>query len=131
MQPIPQQSPGQQFAGQQQVIGGIPAQGYAVPQGMMIGVLPSNGSATAGMVLGIISMSFSVLSPLSGFLCCFISLPLAFCGVIASHIGYNGSKTSGIGNGSAVAGLILNWLQILLVFIPIMFVMGIGFGSTV
>lgn len=123
MQPIPQQIPVQQYASPQ-VIGGIPSQGYAAPQGMMIAVLPTNGAATAGMVLGIVSMSLSVLSPLVFFMCCFVSIPLAIAGVIASHVGYNGSKTSGIGNGQAIAGLVLNWLQILLTIVPILLFTG-------
>jgi len=129
MQPIPQQIPVQQYASPQ-VIGGIPSQGYAVPQGMMIAVLPTNGSATAGMVLGIVSMSLSVLSPLTFFMCCFVSIPLAIAGVIASHIGLSSSKTIGVGNGQAIAGLVLNWLQILMIFIPIMAFTGTGFVST-
>ncbi len=126
--PQPQQIPVQQYASPQ-VIGGIPTQGYAAPQGMMIAVLPTNGAATAGMVLGIVSMSLSVLSPLLFFACCFVSLPMAVAGVISSHIGFSGSKTSGVGNGQAVAGLVLNWLQILMIFIPIMAFTGTGFLS--
>jgi len=129
MQP-PQQFPAQQ-AGGPYVVGAIPSPVYGIQQGVVIAAAQSNGSATAGMVLGIISMSLSVLSPLMFFMCCFVSLPLAFFGMIFSHVGYSNSKTTGLGNGQAVAGLVLNWLQLLMVFIPIMAIMGVGFFSTV
>ena len=113
-----------------QVVGQVTHQVVGVQPNMILVQNPTNGSATAGMVLGIVSMSFSVLSPLTWFLCCFISIPLAFFGVIFSHIGYSNSKQTGVGNGQAITGLILNWLQLLMVFIPIMAIMGIGFMET-
>jgi hypothetical protein len=134
MQP-PQQFPPQQFPPQQvggpNMVGGMPSPGYGIQQGMVFVTAQNNGSATAGMVLGIVSMVLSVLSPLTYFTCCFVSLPLAFFGMICSHIGYSNSKTTGVGNGQAIAGLVLNWLQLLMVFIPIMVFMGVGFFSTV
>jgi hypothetical protein len=134
MQP-PQQFPPQQFPPQQvggpNMVGGMPPPGYGIQQGMVFVTAQNNGSATAGMVLGIVSMVLSVLSPLTYFTCCFVSLPLAFFGMICSHIGYSNSKTTGVGNGQAIAGLVLNWLQLLMVFIPIMVFMGVGFFSTV
>jgi len=75
-------------------------------------VMPTNGSATAGLVFGIISIIISVISPFFLFSCCFVSVPMAIIGVIFSHIGYDRSKQIGIGNGNAVGGLILNWLQV-------------------
>jgi hypothetical protein len=113
------------------MVGGMPPPGYGIQQGMVFVTAQNNGSATAGMVLGIVSMVLSVLSPLTYFTCCFVSLPLAFFGMICSHIGYSNSKTTGVGNGQAIAGLVLNWLQLLMVFIPIMVFMGVGFFSTV
>ena len=134
MQP-PQQFPPQQFPPQQvggpNMVGGMPSPGYGIQQGMVFVTAQNNGSATAGMVLVIVSMVLSVLSPLTYFTCCFVSLPLAFFGMICSHIGYSNSKTTGVGNGQAIAGLVLNWLQLLMVFIPIMVFMGVGFFSTV
>jgi|MEHZ01.6.fsa_nt_MEHZ011627094.1_2 hypothetical protein len=131
----PQQFPPQQFPPQQvggpNMVGGMPSPGYGIQQGMVFVTAQNNGSATAGMVLGIVSMVLSVLSPLTYFTCCFVSLPLAFFGMICSHIGYSNSKTTGVGNGQAIAGLVLNWLQLLMVFIPIMVFMGVGFFSTV
>jgi hypothetical protein len=129
MQP-PQQFPPQQVGGPN-MVGGMPSPGYGIQQGMVFVTAQNNGSATAGMVLGIVSMVLSVLSPLTYFTCCFVSLPLAFFGMICSHIGYSNSKTTGVGNGQAIAGLVLNWLQLLMVFIPIMVFMGVGFFSTV
>ena len=126
----PQQFPPQQVGGPK-MVGTIPSPAYGIQQGMVFATAQNNGSATAGMVLGIVSMILSVLSPLMFFACCFVSLPLAFFGMIFSHIGHSNSKTTGVGNGQAVAGLILNWLQLLMVFIPIMALMGVGFFSTV
>ncbi|HII89628.1 MAG TPA: hypothetical protein HA247_01285 [Candidatus Thalassarchaeaceae archaeon] len=37
---------------------------------------------------------------------------MALAGVAFSHAGLSNSKTSGVGNGQAVAGLILNYIQI-------------------
>jgi len=51
--------------------------------------------------------------------CCIVSLPLALLGIIFSHIGYSNAKTTGVGKGQAIAGLILNWPQLLLGIIPI------------
>ena len=129
MQP-PQQFPPQQVGGPN-MVGAMPSPAYGIQQGMVFVNAQNNGSATAGMVLGIVSMVLSVLSPLMFFACCFVSLPLAFIGMIFSHIGHSNSKTTGVGNGQAVAGLVLNWLQLLMVFIPIMAFMGVGFFSTV
>jgi len=98
--------------------------GQPQPAGMMATttvIMPSsNGSATWGMILGIISMIISVVGgPFSGGLCCFISLPIAFIGMILSHIGSSAAKNSGVGRGEATAGLVLNWLQLLVIVIGI------------
>jgi len=74
--------------------------------------LPSNSAAAAGMVLGIVSLIFTVIAPAFFFFCCFLSMPMALAGVAFSHAGLSNSKTSGVGNGQAVAGLILNYIQI-------------------
>lgn len=76
--------------------------------------LPSNSAAAAGMVLGIVSLVFTVIAPLFLFFCCFLSLPMALVGVAFSHAGLSNSRTSGVGNGQAVAGLILNYIQVAL-----------------
>jgi len=37
---------------------------------------------------------------------------MALVGVAFSHAGLSNSRTSGVGNGQAVAGLILNYIQV-------------------
>ena len=74
--------------------------------------LPSNSAAAVGMVLGIVSLVFTDIAPLFFFFCCFLSLPMALVGVAFSHAGLSNSRTSGVGNGQAVAGLILNYIQV-------------------
>ena len=120
-----QSIPPQQIA--PQIVGQVSSHVMAHPAGMVIIQNQSNGAATTGMVLGIISMVISVLSPLTWFVCCVVSIHLAFIGVIFSHVGYSTSKTTGFGGGQALTGLILNWMQLLMVFIPIMVFMGVGF----
>jgi hypothetical protein len=112
MQPAPQQFPAQPLVG-------ATTSPYGLQQTIVIGIPQSNGFATAGMVLGIISMMFSAMAPFMFLICCIVSLPLALLGIIFSHIGYSKAKTTGIGKGQAIAGLILNWPQLLLGIIPI------------
>ena len=108
MQSVPPQIPSQ-------IVGQIPTQAHGAQPGIIMIQNVTNSSATTGMVLGIVSMPLTVLSPLSFFLCCFFSIPLAFLGMIFSHAGYSKSKATGIGKGQAISGLILNWFQLLLV----------------
>ena len=86
-------------------------------------VPPSNGMATAGLILGIISMGTSLISPLFLFSCCLLSVPMAVLGAIFSHIGYSQSRTFEVGRGAAVSGLVLNWLQILMTIPTLVFMM--------
>jgi hypothetical protein len=88
-------------------------------QGMVFVVAHNNASATAGLVLGIIAMVFSIMAPFFFLICCIFSIPLAFLGIIFSHIGYFNAKKTGVGKRQAIAGLILNWPQLLLGLIPI------------
>jgi len=99
-----------QFANQEKNHPHHPSQSYIHPNFV---IFPSNNSATVGMVLGIVSIIFSILGVFSGGLCCIISIPAALGGVVASHMGYNYSKKVGVGSGSAITGLILNWLTVL------------------
>lgn len=86
-----------------------------------------NGSATAGMVLGIISVILTILSPLFIGVCLFVSIPMAFFGLIFSMVGFSAAKQrSGYGTGQAVTGLILNFLQLLVVILPVLFVLFSG-----
>ena len=117
MQP-PQQSPSL-LVGSPNMEGATPFHANGNQQGMVFVVAHNNASATAGLVLGIIAMVFSIMAPFFFLNCCFFSIPLAFLGIIFSHIGYSNAKTTGIGKRQAIAGLILNWPQLLLGLIPI------------
>lgn len=118
MQPTPQQFPAQPLGGPNQV--GATTSPYGLQQIVVIGAPgQSNGFATAGMVLGIISMMFSLMAPFMFLICCIVSLPLALLGIIFSHIGYSNAKATGVGKGQAIAGLILNWPQLLFGIVPI------------
>lgn len=116
MQP-PQQSP--LLVGRPDMEGAMPPHAYGNQQGMVFAVAQNNASATAGLVLGIIAMVFSIMAPFFFLICCVFSIPLAFLGIIFSHIGYSNAKTTGVGKRQAIAGLILNWPQLLLGIIPI------------
>lgn len=90
-----------------------------------------NGSATAGMVLGIISVILTILSPFLVGICLFVSIPMAFFGLIFSMVGLSAAKQrSGYGTGQAVTGLILNFLQLLIVILPVLFVLFTGMAYT-
>jgi len=104
----------------------IPIAGHPLQQNFV--VQPTNGGATAGLVFGILSILISAIGgPLSLGLCCFVSIPMAAVGVVFSHIGYSRSKVVGVGNGNAVGGLILNWLQVGLALILIfLLILGIS-----
>lgn len=116
MQP-PQQPP--LLVGRPDMEGAMPPHAYGNQQGMVFAVAQNNASATAGLVLGIIAMVFSIMAPFFFLICCVFSIPLAFLGIIFSHIGYSNAKTTGVGKRQAIAGLILNWPQLLLGIIPI------------
>jgi hypothetical protein len=117
MQP-PQQFPSL-LVGSPNMEEAMPSHPYGNQQGMVFATAHNNSSATAGLVLGIISMVFSIMAPFFFLICCFFSIPLSFLGIIFSHIGYSNAKTTGVGKRQAIAGLILNWPQLLLGLIPI------------
>ncbi len=117
MQP-PQQSPSL-LVGSPNMEGATSPYANGNQQGMVFVVAQNNASATAGLVLGIIAMVFSIMAPFFFLICCIFSIPLAFLGIIFSHIGYFNAKKTGVGKRQAIAGLILNWPQLLLGLIPI------------
>jgi len=117
MQP-PQQSPSL-LVGSPNMEGATSPYANGNQQGMVFAVAQNNASATAGLALGIIAMVFSIMAPFFFLICCFFSIPLSFLGIIFSHMGYSNAKTTGVGKGQAIAGLILNWPQLLLGLIPI------------
>ncbi|NCG42223.1 MAG: hypothetical protein GWO84_01620 [Euryarchaeota archaeon] len=106
--------------GRPDVKGAKPPHAYENQQEMVFGVSRNNASATAGVVLGIAAMVFSIMSPFFFLICCIFSIPLAFLGIIFSHIGYFNAKKTGVGKSEAIAGLILNWPSFLLGLIPIL-----------
>ena len=115
--------PPQQFlsplVGSPNMVGAMPSPAYGIQQDMVFVTAQNNAFATTGMVLGIIAMVFSIMAPFFFLICCFFSIPLSFLGIIFSHIGYSNAKTTGVGKRQAIAGLILNWPQLLLGLIPI------------
>ena len=117
MQP-PQQFPSL-LVGSPTMEGAMPSHAYGNQQGTVFAVAQNNASATAGLVLGIIAMVFSIMAPFFFLICLIFSIPLAFLGIIFSHIGYFSAKKTGVGKRQAIAGLILNWPQLLLGLIPI------------
>jgi hypothetical protein len=117
MQP-PQQFPSL-LVGNPTMEGAMPPHTYGNQQGMVFVVAQNNTSATAGLVLGIIAMVFTIMAPFFFLICCIFSIPLSLLGIIFSHIGYSNAKNTGVGKGQAIAGLILNWPQLLLGLIPI------------
>ena len=117
MQP-PQQSPSL-LVGSPNMEGATSPYANGNQQGMVFAVAQNNASATAGLALGIIAMVFSIMAPFFFLICCIFSIPLSFLGIIFSHIGYFNAKTTGVGKRQAIAGLILNWPQLILGLIPI------------
>ncbi|HJM19195.1 MAG TPA: hypothetical protein QF802_01900 [Candidatus Thalassarchaeaceae archaeon] len=119
------QPPQPQIIGQPAVLTGQPTMGHAPIQVTNVMMNQSNGAATASMIMGIISF----LMFLSGFIlwgaqCC--SMPLAIIGVALGHVGYGNSKTTGVGGGEAMIGLILNWLQVGLLLIGLILILIFG-----
>ena len=114
-------------ANQNQTIGG-----FGNPHlSQQIIIVPSNGMATTGLVFGIISMIISLFSPLFLFSCCLLSVPMALLGALFSHLGYSQSRTNGVGGGAAVAGLVLNWMQILIgIGLLFLLILGIALPSS-
>lgn len=115
----PQQQPPSLLVGSPTMEGATPSHPYGNQQGTVFAVAQNNASATAGLVLGIIAMVFSIMAPFFFLICLIFSIPLAFLGIIFSHIGYFNAKKTGVGKNQAIAGLILNWPQLLLGIIPI------------
>lgn len=95
---------------------------YAQPQQMIV---VSQGGGGAGLAIT------SMIMGITGFVFTFI--PYASCltpvlvllGIIFGHIGLSKSKTTGIGRGQAIAGLVLSYLTLLVwafVFVFLLYV---------
>jgi len=104
------------------VVGEVPVIPHPTGLQSQLTITHTNERATVGLILGIFSLSISILSPLSGFLCFFVSFPLAILGYDLSSKGFNRSKEIGIGNVQSVVGMILNGMVMLAgVFLLLLF----------
>lgn len=109
-------------------VGGMPATGgYPHPanyQNVGIGIMPMSGMCVASMVLGVIS--------LVTFFGCPLMVILGIPGVICGHMGLAEIRRSGNnmqGTGMAIAGLVMNYLAVLVaavIFLLVAFVFGVG-----
>jgi len=83
-------------------------------QSVMISTNSGNGSATTGLVMGILGLTFFVLSFVP-FLCFFffISWIFGILAVVFGHVGYSQAKTIGVGEGQGIAGFVLGYLTII------------------
>lgn len=79
---------------------------------METAVSEKNGLATAGMVLGIIALAI-VWIPVLGL----AALPLALVGTPLAGVGFARSKRSGAGRGTAIAGLVLGIVALIMFFV--------------
>tara|TARA_B100000676_G_scaffold306438_1_gene362676 strand:+ start:480 stop:899 length:420 start_codon:yes stop_codon:yes gene_type:complete len=104
--------------------GGTGEQGQSGPyvQPMMM-MQPSNDEATWSMVLGIVTWFSWISSPILCFTACVVPFS-TIGGVILGHVGIRkASETNGLNKGMAIAGLIMNYLSV------VMFVLAAaGFG---
>ncbi len=83
----------------------------------MMMIESSNGQATASMVLGIVTWVLHFLTPVIGFTCC-IAPFTTIAGVITGHIGLTNSKQmNGLGKGMAIAGVVMNYISVILYLI--------------
>ncbi|MAR47328.1 MAG: hypothetical protein CMA41_05960 [Euryarchaeota archaeon] len=83
-------------------------------QSVMISTNSGNGSATTGLVMGILGLTFFVLSFVP-FLCFFffISWIFGILAVVFGHVGYSQAKTIGVGEGQGITGFVLGYLTII------------------
>jgi hypothetical protein len=110
-------------------VGTMPAAGsYPQPvsyQHVGVGVMPMSGMCVASMVMGIIAVV--------SFLGCPLSIILGIPGVVCGHMGLAEIKRSGNnmqGTGMGIAGLILNYLAILIgVAFLLLVVFAVGLGA--
>lgn len=78
----------------------------AVPMAQPMGVQPSNGMGVAGLVLGVVSISFFGLGFVIPFLMCFSTIP-GILGIVFGGIGLSqASQGLATNKGAAVTGLV-------------------------
>ena len=96
----------------QEVVGNKAVSGpYVQPMMMM---QPSNDEATWSMVLGIVTWISWISSPVLCFTVCIVPFS-TIGGVILGHVGNRkASEMNGLNKGMAIAGLIMNYLSIVM-----------------
>ena len=84
---------------------------YAQPQQMIVVSQGGGGAGLAitSMVMGITALVFTFIPYAS----CLTPV-LVLLGIIFGHIGLSKSKSSGLGRGQAIAGLVLSYLTLLI-----------------
>ena len=108
-------------SGTQGVLTGTPSQGGSGEQGQsgpyvqpMMMMQPSNDEATWSMVLGIVTWISWISSPVLCFTVCIVPFS-TIGGVILGHVGTRkASEMNGLNKGMAIAGLIMNYLSIVM-----------------
>lgn len=108
-------------SGTQGVLTGTPSPGGSGEQGQsgpyvqpMMMMQPSNDEATWSMVLGIVTWVSWISSPVLCFTVCIVPFS-TIGGVILGHVGIRkASEMNGLNKGMAIAGLIMNYLSIVM-----------------
>ena len=108
-------------SGTQGVLTGTPSHGGSGEQGQsgpyvqpMMMMQPSNDEATWSMVLGIVTWISWISSPVLCFTVCIVPFS-TIGGVILGHLGIRkASEMNGLNKGMAIAGLIMNYLSIVM-----------------
>ena len=83
-------------------------------QSIMVSANSGNGSATTGLVMGILGLTFFLLSFVP-FLCFFffISWIFGILAVVFGHVGHAQASKLGVGEGQGITGFILGYLTII------------------
>ena len=108
-------------SGTQGVLTGTPSHGGSGEQGQsgpyvqpMMMMQPSNDEATWSMVMGIVTWISWISSPVLCFTVCIVPFS-TIGGVILGHVGIRqASEMNGLNKGMAIAGLIMNYLSIVM-----------------
>lgn len=83
---------------------------------------PSNGVAITSMIMGIIAILIApwALIPIVGIVVVLFAIIPTLLAIFFGHGGLRSSKAlGGTGNGSAVAGLVMGYLSLLLCIVPV------------
>ncbi|MGF3056780.1 DUF4190 domain-containing protein [Microbacterium sp. YY-01] len=93
---------------------------------------PSNGMAVTSLVLGIVAIVVGIWSfvPILGLIAAFFGFLPAVLAVIFGHVGVKNSKTSGVGKGAAVTGLVLGYVTLGVILLTVVLWIGAIAAST-